>query len=293
MNKNKHDIKNLNDIIKTLQQEKKILFNKAKEIILENTMLSQYYQENLNKLKNIQFLNNEITNSEQNIFIGGILESKDIFDFISKCSDEIIKLTNEKYILKNNINNLDLKLNLKNEQINDHEKEISNLKSIINNYTSEFDNKNKIFNQMKSKNNDIEHIRKKISNDKKILSDILLRIIKLFSNLKIENLIYNIIKDDNSNEKDFLEKQNQYSQIFKEIQLLENYIFELMDKRTKVENIKNKSINNNIIINNNISNIESINSKNNIKNIVDKIYLKKLYNKKEAINKIQGKEKHK
>lgn len=66
-----------------------------------------------------------------------------------------------------------------------------------------------------------------------------------------------------------------------------------MDKRTKVENIKNKSINNNIIINNNISNIESINSKNNIKNIVDKIYLKKLYNKKEAINKIQGKEKHK
>ena len=59
MNKNKHDIKNLNDIIKTLQQEKKILFNKAKEIILENTMLSQYYQENLNKLKNIQFLNNE------------------------------------------------------------------------------------------------------------------------------------------------------------------------------------------------------------------------------------------
>ena len=293
MNKNKHDIKNINDIIKTLQQEKKILFNKAKEIILENTMLSQYYQENLNKLKNIQFLNNEITNSEQNIFIGGILESKDIFDFISKCSDEIIKLTNEKYILKNNINNLDLKLNLKNEQINDYEKEISNLKSIINNYTSEFDNKNKIFNQMKSKNNDIEHICKKISNDKKILLDILLRIIKLFPNSKIENLIYNIIKDDNSNEKDFLEKQNQYSQIFKEIQLLENYIFELMDKRTKVENIKNKSINNNIIINNNISNIESINSKNNIKNIVDKIYLKKLYNKKEAINKIQGKEKHK
>ena len=162
MNKNKLDIKNLNDIIKTLQQEKKILFNKAKEIILENTMLSQYYQENLNKLKNIQFLNNEITNSEQNIFIGGILESKDIFDFISKCSDEIIKLTNEKYIFKNNINNLDLKLNLKNEQINDYEKEISNLKSIINNYTSEFDNKNKIFNQMKTKNNDIEHICKKI-----------------------------------------------------------------------------------------------------------------------------------
>ena len=68
MNKNKHDIKNLNDIIKTLQQEKKILFNKAKEIILENTMLSQYYQENLNKLKNIQFLNNEITNSRTKYF---------------------------------------------------------------------------------------------------------------------------------------------------------------------------------------------------------------------------------
>jgi hypothetical protein len=140
---------------------------------------------------------------------------------------------------------------------------------------------------MKSKNNDIEHICKKISNDKKILLDILLRIIKLFPNSKIENLVYDLINDDHS------EKQNQYSQINKEIQLLENYIYELMDKKTKVENVKNKSINNNIIINNNINNIESINSKNNIKNIADKIYLKKLYNKKEAINKIQGKEKHK
>ena len=102
---------------------------------------------------------------------------------------------------------------------------------------------------MKTKNNDTEQLFKKESNDKKIILDILLRIVKLFPNSKIENLLYNTFTDDNLNNEVLKEKQNLYSQIFKEIQLLENYIFELMDKQTKVENIKNKSINNNIIIN--------------------------------------------
>ena len=146
---------------------------------------------------------------------------------------------------------------------------------------------------MKTKNNDTEQLFKKESNDKKIILDILLRIVKLFPNSKIENLLYNTFTDDNLNNEVLKEKRNLYSQIFKEIQLLENYIFELMDKQTKVENIKNKSINNNIIINNNINNEEKINSKNNIRNIVDKIYLKKIYKKKEIINKTEGKAKHK
>ena len=293
MNKNQNDMKSKNDFIKTLIKEKNILLSQTKEILFENEKLSHYYQENLNKLRNIKFLNNELLDCNKNLIDSRILEPNNIYDFISKCSEVIIKLTNENYILKNNINDLDLKINLNNAQINDYEKEIYSLKLIINNYCSEFDNKNKIFNQMKTKNNDTEQLFKKESNDKKIILDILLRIVKLFPNSKIENLLYNIFTDDNLNKEILKEKQNLYSQIFKEIQLLENYIFELMDKQTKVENIKNKSINNNIIINNNINNVESINSKNSIKNIVDKIYLKKIYKKKEIINKTEGKVNHK
>ena len=289
INKSKNDIQDLNNYIQKISYEKNHLLSQLKYILLENSKISEYYQENLNKLRNIRFLNNE---ENENNFILGILEPKNIFDFISKCSEEIIKLINDNYILKNNINDLDLKLNLKKEQINDYEKEIFNLKSIINNYCSEFDNKNKIFNEMKKKNNDTEQFLNKANNDKKFLLDILLRIGKLFPNSKIGNLLYNIFDNNNNNDlnlDNFKEKEIIYKQIFKEIQLIENYVFELRDKPTKFENIKNKSINNNIIINNNTNNIQSINSVKNIKNLVDKIYIKQLCKKNDrfSINKIK------
>ena len=293
INKSKNDIQDLNNYIQKISYEKNHLLSQLKDILLENSKISEYYQENLNKLRNIRFLNNE---ENENDFILGILEPKNIFDFISKCSEEIIKLINDNYILKNNINDLDLKLNLKKEQINDYEKEIFNLKSIINNYCSEFDNKNKIFNEMKKKNNDIEQLFNRANNDKKFLLDILLRIGKLFPNSKIGNLLYNIFDNNNNNDlnlDNFNEKEIIYKQIFKEIQLIENYVFELRDKPTKFENIKNKSINNNIIINNNTNNIESINSVKNIKNLVDKIYIKQLYKKNDRFSKTDGKIKHK
>ena len=293
INKSKNDIQDLNNYIQKISYEKNHLLSQLKDILLENSKISEYYQENLNKLRNIRFLNNE---ENENNFILGILEPKNIFDFISKCSEEIIKLINDNYILKNNINDLDLKLNLKKEQINDYEKEIFNLKSIINNYCSEFDNKNKIFNEMKKKNNDIEQLFNRANNDKKFLLDILLRIGKLFPNSKIGNLLYNIFDNNNNNDlnlDNFNEKEIIYKQIFKEIQLIENYVFELRDKPTKFENIKNKSINNNIIINNNTNNIQSINSVKNIKNLVDKIYIKQLYKKNDRFSKTDGKTKHK
>ena len=250
----------------------------------------------MNKLKSVKFLNSEIDTENEKIFSKeGITEPKNISDFLSKCIDEIINLKNENYVLKNNINDLDLKINLKKEQIIDYQKENSNLKKFLGNYSSEFDHKNKLLYQMQTKNNESENLFKKENNDKKFLLSILLRILRLYPNSKILNLLNDAFSDD-LNIKFINDKESFYNVILKEIQYFENYIIELKDKKTKFANIKpKKSINNNIIINNNTNNIGSINSIDNIKNIAEKIYLKKLYQKDNKINKTQndGKKKNK
>ena len=108
---------------------------------------------------------------------------------------------------------------------------------------------------------------------------ILQRILKLYPNSKIVNLLKEAFKEDFT-EKSINENENIFNIISNEIQLFENYILELKDKKLNISNLKEKkNINNNIIINNNTNNIESINSNYNIKNIIDKLYLKKLYEK--------------
>jgi hypothetical protein len=294
--KNNSSIKELNNTIKNLIIEKNFLFTQLQELLMEAESISLDYQKNLNKLKSVKFLNSEIDTENEKIFSKeGITEPKNISDFLSKCIDEIINLKNENYVLKNNINDLDLKINLKKEQIIDYQKENSNLKKFLGNYSSEFDHKNKLLYQMQTKNNESENLFKKENNDKKFLLSILLRILRLYPNSKILNLLNDAFSDD-LNIKFINDKESLYNVILKEIQYFENYIIELKDKKTKFANIKpKKSINNNIIINNNTNNIGSINSIDNIKNIAEKIYLKKLYQKDNKINKTQndGKKKNK
>ena len=292
--KNNNNIKELNNKIKDLIKEKNILFTQLQELLMEAESISLDYQKNLNKLKSVKFLNSEIDIQNEKVFsIEGITEPKNIGDFLSKCVEEIINLKNENYVLKNNINDLDLKINLKKEQIIDYQKENYNLKKFLGNYSSEFDHKNKLLYQMQTKNNESENLFKKENNDKKFLLSILLRILKLYPNSKIVNLLNDAFNED-LNIKFISDKESLYNIILKEIQIFENYIIELKDKKTKFGNVKQKkSINNNIIINNNTNNIGSINSINNIKNIAEKIYLKKLYQKDNKINKTQNDEKKK
>ena len=292
--KNNNNIKEFNNKIKDLIKEKNILFTQLQELLMEAESISLDYQKNLNKLKSVKFLNSEIDIQNEKVFsIEGITEPKNIGDFLSKCVEEIINLKNENYVLKNNINDLDLKINLKKEQIIDYQKENYNLKKFLGNYSSEFDHKNKLLYQMQTKNNESENLFKKENNDKKFLLSILLRILKLYPNSKIVNLLNDAFNED-LNIKFISDKESLYNIILKEIQIFENYIIELKDKKTKFGNVKQKkSINNNIIINNNTNNIGSINSINNIKNIAEKIYLKKLYQKDNKINKTQNDEKKK
>lgn len=292
--KNNNNIKELNNKIKDLIKEKNILFTQLQELLMEAESISLDYQKNLNKLKSVKFLNSEIDIQNEKVFsIEGITEPKNIGDFLSKCVEEIINLKNENYVLKNNINDLDLKINLKKEQIIDYQKENYNLKKFLGNYSSEFDHKNKLLYQMQTKNNESENLFKKENNDKKFLLSILLRILKLYPNSKIINLLNDAFNED-LNIKYIGDKESLYNIILKEIQIFENYIIELKDKKTKFGNVKQKkSINNNIIINNNTNNIGSINSIDNIKNIAEKIYLKKLYQKDNKINKTQNDEKKK
>ena len=292
--KNNNNIKEFNNKIKDLIKEKNILFTQLQELLMEAESISLDYQKNLNKLKSVKFLNSEIDIQNEKVFsIEGITEPKNIGDFLSKCVEEIINLKNENYVLKNNINDLDLKINLKKEQIIDYQKENYNLKKFLGNYSSEFDHKNKLLYQMQTKNNESENLFKKENNDKKFLLSILLRILKLYPNSKIVNLLNDAFNED-LNIKYIGDKESLYNIILKEIQIFENYIIELKDKKTKFGNVKQKkSINNNIIINNNTNNIGSINSINNIKNIAEKIYLKKLYQKDNKINKTQNDDKKK
>jgi hypothetical protein len=290
---NNNNIKELNNIIKKLTEEKCDILFKLKDNLIEIEEISCEYQKNLNKLKNIKFLNNEFNNQEEEVFTHKeITEPKNINDFLIKCTDEIISLKNENFILKNNINDLDLKINLEKEQINDYKIENYNLKKSIGNYGTELDKNNKILNQIQIKNKDNEKLLYKANNDRKLLFNILMKIFKLIPNSNIESLLNAAFQVD-LDEKMADKNENLLKKIFKEIQLFENYIIELKDNKTKFEDLKKKKrINNNIIINNNTNNIESINSINNIKNLVDKIYLKKLYKKDDYI-KNDGKNKHK
>ena len=277
--KNNYNIKELNNKIKNLNDKKNNLLNRLKEMILENVKISQEYQKSLNKLRSLKFLNNENDKKDKIIFTDRILEPTNIIDFLENCIEEIINLKNENYILKNNINDLDLKLNLKKEQINDYQKENYNFKKIIENYSSDFDNKNKILYKINEKANEFEKLLRKEKYNKKFLLSILQRILKLYPNSKIVNLLNEAFKEDFT-EKSINENENIFNIISNEIQLFENYILELKDKKLNISNLKEKkNINNNIIINNNTNNIESINSNYNIKNIIDKLYLKKLYEK--------------
>ena len=290
---NNNNIKELNNIIKKLTEEKCDILVKLQDNLIEIEEISREYQKNLNKLKNIKFLNNEFNNQEEEVFTHKELtEPKNINDFLIKCTDEIINLKNENFILKNNINDLDLKINLEKEQINDYKIENYNLKKSIDNYGTELDKNNKILNQIQIKNKDNEKLLYKANNDRKLLFNILIKIFKLIPNSNIESLLnaaFQVDLDEKMEDKN----ENLLKKIFKEIQFIENYIIELKDNKTKFEELKKKKrINNNIIINNNTNNIESINSINNIKNLVDKIYLKKLYKKDDYI-KNDGKNKHK
>ena len=141
---NNNNIKELNNIIKKLTEEKCDILFKLKDNLIEIEEISCEYQKNLNKLKNLKFLNNEFNNQEEEVFTHkGIIEPKNINDFLIKCTDEIINLKNENFILKNNINDLDLKINLEKEQINDYKIENYNLKKSIGNYGTELDKNNK------------------------------------------------------------------------------------------------------------------------------------------------------
>ena len=223
-------IRELNNKIKNLNEEKDSLILQFKEILLENESLSLEYQKNLNKLRGITFLSVEIEKQKDNIFIKkGITEPKNISDFLEKCIDEIINLKKENYILNNNINDLDLKINLYKEQIIDFENENCNLKKIIENYCNEFDNKNKIFNQIQTKNIEIENHLKIENKNKKILLSVLQKILNLFPNSNIINLLNSVISGD-SNEKSIDENKNIYQLIINEIKMFEKYIIELKER---------------------------------------------------------------
>ena len=277
--KNNNKIIELDNKIKSLSHKNNSLLNNFKEMILENEKISQVYQNGLEKLRSIKFLNSDLDKNTKIFSKDGLIEPMNIIDFIENCIEEIINLKNENYILKNNICDLDLKLNLKKEQINDCQKENYNLKKIIENYSSDFDNKNKILYKIKEKANEFEKLLKKENNDKKFLLSILQRILKLYPNSKILNSLNEAFEDEFSSAV-MDENENLFNIILKEIQLFENYIIDLKDKQLNISNIEEKkNINNNIIINNNTNNIESKVSNYNIKNMIDKLYLKNLYKK--------------
>ena len=163
-----------------------------------------------------------------------ITEPKNICDFLNNCIDEIINLKNENYILKNNMNDLDLNINLTKEQINDFQKENYNLKKIIGNYTSEFDNKNKIINHFESRIKEIETYLKKEINDKKFILSILFRILNLYPNNKLVNLFYKAFNEDLNYQTSNI-NNNLFSLIINEIKFFENYIIELKDKKSKYD----------------------------------------------------------
>ena len=121
---------------------------------------------------------------------------------------------------------------MKKEQINDYKKENYNLKKIIGNYRIEFDNKNKLFNEIQTKINETENLSKKQNYDKKFLLSILLRILNLYPNSKMINLLNKTFNEDlnvkNDNDKDKL-----INIISSEIKLFENYIIELEGKGDK------------------------------------------------------------
>ena len=190
----------------------------------------------------MKFLNNEVDNNSEKIFtMDGIIEPKSIIDFLTKSTEEIINLKNQNYILKNNISDFDLTMDLKREQINDYQKENYNLKKIIENYSAEFENKNKILKQMKSKINEMENIYKKNNHDKKMILNIFLRIFKLCPNSKAVNLLNDAFKEE-SNEKNNNKNENLFNIILDDIQIFENYIVELKDKKLKLGDMKKKGI---------------------------------------------------
>ena len=277
-------INDLNYQIKKIKEEKNILLSQLNEILLENQELSKEYQNNLAKLKQTYILNSEIDSKYINdINYEGITNPKSLNDFINKCTDEIIKLNNENYNIKNKYNTLNLQIELNNKENNDNKIINDRLKKAIENYSHELDNKNIILNQINIEKNQIENYIKKIENDRQYILTVLLRICKIFSNSNIYNLINEMMNYKNLN---INQKEKINLQVLNEIKRCESQYKELKENESRCNYIKT-NINN--IDNNNITfkREESIDYKSNINKPIDKIYNNKiLYNNEFNIEEI-------
>ena len=267
-------INDLKNEIKKLSEEKNLLLSQIEEILLENQELSIDYQNNLSKLKKNLILNDVQDNDDINgINLEEVLNPNSLSDYLNKCTDELIKINNENYNLKNELNNIVLKANINNKESNEYKIINEKLKKTIENYSFELDKKKNVLNKMNTEKNQIGLHSKKIENDRQYLMTILSRICKLFSNSNITNLLNDIINNNLSiNQREKINKE-----ILKEIKNFENYVKDLKDSRMRMNYIKknNNINNNNIIINNNSNNIDSINSINEVRSALDKFYLNK------------------
>ena len=267
-------INDLKNEIKKLSEEKNLLLSQIEEILLENQELSIDYQNNLSKLKKNLILDDDQDNGDNfGINLEEVLNPNSLSDYINKCTDALIKINNENYNLKNEINNIVLKANINNKESNEYKIINEKLKKTIENYSFELDKKKNVLNKMNTEKNQIGLHSKKIENDRQYLMTILSRICKLFSNSNITNLLNDIINNNLSiNQREKINKE-----ILKEIKNFENYVKDLKDSRMRMNYIKknNNINNNNIIINNNSNNIDSINSINEVRSALDKFYLNK------------------
>ena len=284
INNSNIQIKDLNNHINKIKEEKNLLLIQLNDILSENQELSMEYQNNLSKLKQNYIINSEINNEINDYDLEDVINPKSLSDFLNKCVDEIIKLNNDNYNLKNNLNNIHLQNDINSKQNNDYKIINDRLKKIIENYSKELDNKNIILNQLNIEKNQIENYIKKIDNDKQYILTILLRVCKILSNSDMYNLLNEMMTNKNLN---INEKEKINIQILNEIKNCENYVKQLKENEMRMNYInKNTNIYNDIINKNDeYSNyMNEINS-----NWMDKIYIKKnIYNnefKSEGMNK--------
>ena len=120
--------------------------------------LSSEYQKNLSKLKQNYIINKDIDSKYiDDINYEGVINPKSLSDFLNKSTDEIIKLNNENYNIKNKYNTLNLQIELNNKENNDYKIINDRLKNTIENYSNELNNKNIILNQINIERNQIEN----------------------------------------------------------------------------------------------------------------------------------------
>ena len=228
----KSEYNNGQDKNRKINNEKEDLINKMNNLENENKELSENYQKCMNKLNDKFGINKKIN-------------PKSLNDFLIQCTDELIKLNDENENLnkiindfeygeeikeKNNNNNNNMshnkkinneynikKINSLKTQINDYITMNEKLKKTVNNYSHEIENKNNILDFIHYGKNQIEILNDKLKNEKNYIIDILLRIIKVFNNSEIHNLIIKIINNPNLS---FSDKQNIEQKINLEIKNL-------------------------------------------------------------------------